>query len=93
MEQANSFNDTTKQVLGSLLDAANGARDTLDNASRGVYGAAPMGEPAPDMGAAPMGEPAPDMNAPIGDENDNEPELNAVDSATGGPAEMGRGLR
>jgi len=97
MEQANSFNDSTKQVLSGLLDAANSARDTLDNASRGVYGAAPMGAPdsgadmGADMGAAPDLGAAPDMNAPLGGEP--EEDLNAVDAAAGGPAEMGRGLR
>jgi hypothetical protein len=95
MEQANSFNDTTKQVLGSLLDAANGARDTLDNASRGVYGGADMDMSA-DVGADMN---VPDMNAPIGGDEavtpprDNESELDAADTAVGGTAELGRGRR
>ena len=100
MEQANSFNDTTKQVLGSLLDAANGARDTLDNASRGVYGGGEMDTgAAPDMGGADMGEPAPDMNAPLGGDGAITPprggdsELDAADTAVGGNAELGRGRR
>ena len=93
MEQANSFNDSTKQTLQSLLDAANTARDTLDNASRGVYAQAPMGaEPAADIGATP------DMNAPVSDTEAPMPprdggDLDTADSAVGGTAELGRGKR
>ena len=92
MEQANSFNDSTRQVLQGLLDAANSARDTLDNASRGVYSQQGMGEPSADMGATP------DMNAPVGGEapmppRAEEPDLATADSAVGGPAELGRGKR
>jgi hypothetical protein len=96
MEQANSFNDSTKQTLQSLLDAANTARDTLDNASRGVYAQAPMGA-TPD--AAPVGDlsAAPDMNAPVGGEAPMPPrdggDLDTADSAVGGTAELGRGKR
>jgi len=92
MDQANSFNDSTRQVLQGLLDAANSARDTLDNASRGVYSQQGMGEPSADMGATP------DMNAPVGGEapmppRAEEPDLATADSAVGGPAELGRGKR
>jgi len=92
MDQANSFNDSTKQVLQGLLDAANNARDTLDNAARGVYSQPTMGEPSSDMAAAP------DMNEPVGGEapmppRDEEPDLATADSAVGGPAELGRGKR
>jgi len=97
MEQANSFNDSTKQTLQSLLDAANTARDTLDNASRGVYAQAPMGA-TPD--AAPVGDlsAAPDMSAPVGDAEAPMPprdggDLDTADSAVGGTAELGRGKR
>jgi hypothetical protein len=99
MEQANSFNDSTKQTLQGLLDAANSARDTLDNASRGIYGGNEM-----DTGAtADMGMDAgaaPDMNAPLGGEEEapmpprgGESELDAADTAVGGTAELGRGRR
>jgi len=98
MEQANSFNDSTKQVLQGLLDSANTARDTLDDASRGVYGAQPMGSPemgepmmtGQDSGAAPM--PSSDTGAapmPPRDSGD----LDTADSAAGGTAELGRGKR
>lgn len=94
MEQANQFNQTTSSTLQQLLDSANTARDALDNASRGVY----------DMGGGDMGAPdemggEPDMNAPIGDDEaampprEEESDLNAADAATGGTAELGRGLR
>lgn len=100
MEQANSFNDSTKQTLQGLLDAANSARDTLDNASRGIYGGGEMDTgAAPDMGGADMGA-APDMNAPLGGEEEaitpprgGESELDAADTAVGGNAELGRGRR
>jgi hypothetical protein len=91
MDQATSFNDSTKQVLQGLLDAANNARDTLDNAARGVYNQPAMGsEPTGDMGATP------DMNAPVGDIKPvsiPEPDLATADSAAGGAAELGRGKR
>jgi hypothetical protein len=101
MEQANSFNDSTKQTLQGLLDAANSARDTLDNASRGIYGGNEMDTgAAPDMGGADMGGAAPDMNAPLGGEEeaitpprDGESELDAADTAVGGNAQLGRGRR
>jgi hypothetical protein len=99
MDQANQFNETTKATLSSLLDSANTARDALDNASRGVYdmGGSDMGA-APDAMGGDMGA-APDMNAPVGGDEapmpprDEESDLNAADAATGGPAELGRGLR
>jgi len=100
MEQANSFNDSTKQTLQGLLDAANSARDTLDNASRGVYGGGEMdtGAAAPDMGGD-MGGAAPDMNAPLGGDEaitpprGGESELDAADTAVGGTEQLGRGRR
>jgi hypothetical protein len=97
MEQANSFNDSTKQTLQGLLDAANTARDTLDNAARGVYnqpalGATPDASPVGDLGAAP------DMSAPVGGAEAPMPprdggDLDTADSAVGGTAELGRGKR
>jgi len=97
MEQANSFNDSTRQVLQGLLDAANSARDTLDNASRGVYSQQGMGEPSPEAGGVDMSA-TPDMNAPVGGEAPTPPrgdqaDLATADSAVGGPAELGRGRR
>lgn len=99
MDQANQFNEATKATLSSLLDSANTARDALDNASRGVYdmGGSDMGAPGA-MGGDDLGA-APDMNAPLGGDEapmpprDGESDLNASDAATGGPAELGRGLR
>jgi hypothetical protein len=95
IDQAGQFNTTAAASLSTLLDAANGARDTLDNASRGVYsgGAQPM-----DMGANAPAAPAP--AAPTGADaggippvEPDEEDLNAADTATGGAAEMGRGKR
>ena len=103
MEQANSFNDSTKQTLQGLLDAANSARDTLDNASRGIYGGAGDMDTGADMGmdGADMGGAAPDMNAPLGGGEEEAPmpprggesDLDAADTAVGGNAELGRGRR
>lgn len=95
MDQATSFNDSTKQVLQGLLDAANTARDTLDNAARGVYNQPSMGEP--DMGGMDIGA-TPDMSEPVGGEapmppRDGGEDLSTADSAVGGPAELGRGKR
>jgi hypothetical protein len=88
MDQATQFNSAASSALQTLLDAANSARDALDNASRGQLGS--MG--APDAGAA--AAPNPDMNAPVGGTSpEPESDFNTADSATGGPAEMGRGLR
>jgi hypothetical protein len=88
IEQANQFNGAASSALQTLLDAANSARDSLDNASRGQLGA---------MGAETTAEPAaaPDMDAQVGGGEAPEPEsdFNTADAATGGPAEMGRGLR
>ena len=93
MDKATQFNSAAGSALQTLLDAANAARDALDNASRGNFGGE-MGNPEADFGA----EPSPDMNAPVGDEapmppREAESDLDAADSAVGGPAEMGRGLR
>ena len=95
MEQANSFNDSTKQVLQGLLDSANTARDTLDNAARGVYGAQPMGAaPVGDLSGAPApaAEPASDIDAAPMPPRDGG-DLDTADSAAGGTAELGRGKR
>jgi hypothetical protein len=92
LEQAGQFNNTATASLSTLLDAANGARDTLDNASRGVFGsnqpmdmAAPAPAPAPASGGADTGG--------IPPVEPEEQDLNAADTATGGSAEMGRGKR
>jgi hypothetical protein len=97
MDQANQFNETTKATLQQLLDSANGARDALDNASRGVYGAEPMDTGA-DMGAD-MGA-APDLSAgelpsdeAITPPRDGESDLNVADTAVGGTEQLGRGRR
>ena len=84
MDQATAFNSTASSSLSALLDAANAARDALDNASRGQYGQSMGGEeqaPAPELGGAPMERPRPQSN------------IDAADVATGGQAELGRGRR
>ena len=95
MDQANQFNTTAGDALRAVMDAITASRDTMDNASRGVYGSQPMDtgadmgeEPALDMGA----EPAADMDAGI-PPMEPESELDAADTATGGDAELGRGKR
>jgi len=101
MDQANQFSEATKTTLSTLLDAANSARDALDNASRAVGGGQPMDMGGgDDMGDDMGGEPAQDMNAPVGGDEaitpprDNASELDAADAAAGGVgAEMGRGRR
>ena len=93
MEQANQFNGAASSALQTLLDAANSARDALDNASRGQLGA--MGVETPDASA----DQPPEMTAPedTGEApippREAESDFNTADAATGGPAEMGRGLR
>jgi hypothetical protein len=98
IDQANQFNQSTGGTLQQLLDAANTARDALDNASRGVYsGGETMGAPTDaDINTAGMGD---DLNSPIGGDEAITPptgaesDLNAADSAVGGPEEFGRGRR
>ena len=98
VDKADSFKNSVSEVLASLLTSANSARDTLDNASRGVYGAEPMGAPVGDMGGMDMGgEPAgdiggADMGAPM-PPRDGEEDLATADAAAGGAAELGRGKR
>ena len=95
VDKADSFKASVSDVLANLLTTANSARDTLDNASRGVYGAEPMGAPVGDMGAEPVGdiggEPV-DGAAPM-PPRDGEEDLATADAATGGAAELGRGKR
>jgi uncharacterized protein involved in tolerance to divalent cations len=94
MEQAEQFNQTVSAALTTLIQAANGARDTLDNASRNNYGGEQqMGEPQPGQE---MAAPAPE--APQGGEagmppREQESELDTADVAAGGQAELGRGRR
>jgi len=96
MEQATSFNDSTKQVLQGLLDAANHARDTLDNAARGVYNQPSMGEPdmgGADMSATPDMGASPESGAVMPPRDGGDEDLATADSAAGGAAELGRGKR
>jgi uncharacterized protein involved in tolerance to divalent cations len=96
IDQANQFNSTAMAAMATIMDAANGARDTLDNASRGVYSAQPM-----DMSAAPAAAaPAPAGGLEGGNVTDTgaapaaQPEeLATADSATGGSEQLGRGKR
>jgi hypothetical protein len=89
MDQATNFNQTASEALRTLLDAANAARDTLDNASRGVYGDQPMGG----MGGADTGMAAPAADMGAGLDIPEPSELDTADSATGGPARLGREKR
>lgn len=90
MDQATNFNQTAMEALRTLLDAANAARDTLDNASRGVYG-------SPDSVDSGMGDMDSGMDTgsipPVGGETMPASDLDVADTATGGSAELGRGKR
>jgi hypothetical protein len=95
MDQANQFNQTAGDSLRAVMDAITASRDALDNASRGVYGAAPM-----DTGAGTSGMTPDDMSAMPGDDMgaempamEPESDLDAADAAAGGTAELGRGKR
>ena len=102
IDQANQFNTTAGDSLRAVMDAITTSRDAMDNASRGVYNAAPMdtgasmtpdemGAMPADTGAAPeMG--ADDTGAEM-PEFDPESDLDTADVATGGAAELGRGKR
>jgi hypothetical protein len=92
MDQATNFNQTASEALRTLLDAANAARDTLDNASRGVYGDQPMGG-LDSMGGADAGMAAPAGDMGAGLDIPEPSELDTADSATGGPARLGREKR
>lgn len=86
IDQATSFNQSASQALRTFLDAANAARDALDNASRGVYDSGTMpGIGGDDMSMDTDLTAMPDMGAGS--------ELDATDAATGGTAELGRGKR
>jgi hypothetical protein len=106
IDQANQFNQTAGDSLRAVMDAITASRDAMDNASRGVYGAAPMatgtdmaagGNMTPDeMGAMPGDTGAADMaGGDMGAEMPEEPEsdLDTADVAAGGTAELGRGKR
>lgn len=99
MDQANQFNAAAGEALATLLQAANIARDALDNASRGVYSGdtGMMGGSGMDLsnantiGGEEMGMGGEeDMSAPP---VEPESELDTAEPATGGDAEMGRGKR
>ena len=98
MDQANQFNQTAGDSLRAVMDAITGARDTMDNASRGVYGSQPMdtgasGDMTPDdMSAMPADAGGQDISGDMPEFNP-ESDLDAADAATGGTAELGRGKR
>lgn len=98
VDQATQFNSSAGQALSALLDAANQARDALDNASRGVYNTDMGGGMGGGMGAPTGGiDGGVDMGGipPVdgGDDLGDDSDLDAVDAATGGDSEMGRGKR
>jgi len=97
MDKAESFKNSVNETLANLLQTANTARDTLDNASRGVYGTDQLGM-EPDMGGdmdSKMDVGADTMptdtapTPPLGSDED----LATADTAAGGTAELGRGKR
>ena len=102
-EQADGFKGSVGQVLTSLSSTLGQTREQLDGAARALTGegaVAPMGMPgdpamggdpmgADPMGADPMAMGDPDMEVPP-DEGDG---FDAMDSAAGGPEELGRERR
>jgi hypothetical protein len=97
MDQANQFNQTASDSLRAVMDAITASRDAMDNASRGVYGAQPMDTGANDsantMTPDEMGATPDDSSAGSMPTLDLDSDLDAADSAVGGPAELGRGKR
>jgi len=87
--QADSYKNTAQSALQGLMDALNGARDSLDQGARGLAGES---TPQPmDMGASvavgadlETGLPADDLEAD---------EFASVDAAAGGEEELGRERR
>lgn len=102
MEQAEAFKASVGQVLTTLSGTLGQTREQLDGAARALTGegaAAPMGMPTdpmaggmgadPTMGADPMAGDDMGMEAPPA-EGDG---FDAMDSAAGGPEELGRERR
>ena len=94
--QADQFKQTATAALQGLMDALNGARDSLDQGSRGLAGeqvAEPMalgGATGDDLGGGLPGElpPADDMS-----DLDQEGGFGAADAAAGGSEDLGRERR
>jgi hypothetical protein len=93
-QQADQFKQTATAALQGLMDALNGARDSLDQGSRGLAGEQ-VAEPMAMGGAAPAPMPGADLGGEL-----PEPELNdlddgfaGADSAAGGEEELGRERR
>lgn len=93
--QADQFKQTATAALQGLMDALNGARDSLDQGSRALAGeqtAEPMG-----MGGAPAGDMAGDMGAgaelPEPELSDMDDGFAGADAAAGGPEDLGRERR
>lgn len=89
--QADSFKNTAQAALQGLMDALNGARDSLDQGSRAL-----AGEQVPqamDMGAgADVGADL-ETGMPAGDDLMATDEFSTVDAAAGGEEELGRERR
>jgi hypothetical protein len=89
--QADSFKNTAQSALQGLMDALNGARDSLDQGSRAL-----AGEQVPqpmDMGAgagAPIGA---DLETGLPADDLESDEFASVDAAAGGEEELGRERR
>jgi len=88
--QADQFKGTATAALQGLMDALNGARDSLDNGSRALAGeqvAQPM--TLGGAAAAPAGMPGEMPPAPAA----GEEEFATADAAAGGEEELGRERR
>jgi len=94
--QADQFKQTATAALQGLMDALNGARDSLDQGSRALAGeqtAEPMamgGSTGDDLGGGLPGElpPADDMS-----DLDQDSGFGAADAAAGGSEDLGRERR
>jgi len=88
--QADQFKGTATAALQGLMDALNGARDSLDNGSRALAGEQ-VAEPMALGGAgADMGAPAAELPAP---EEAGGEDFATADAAAGGEEELGRERR
>jgi hypothetical protein len=89
--QADQFKQTATAALQGLMDALNGARDSLDQGSRALAGeqvAEPMA-----MGGAPIDDMGGELPSPELNDLDQDNGFGAADAAAGGEEDLGRERR
>ena len=88
--QADQFKTTATGALQGLMDALNGARDSLDNGSRQLAGEQ-VAQPMPLGGAAAVA--GQEIAAPAADLEAGAEDFATADAAAGGDEELGRERR